>query len=161
MSADVVIKDLPPQWIVSVREVIPNYPAIGELYPKIYNQIGDMSPELGMPLAIWHDAEYKMHDVDGEAAFFLKQPLTSHGSAKMYQLSEMRVASYMHHGPFSGLNEAYAKLLRWVQENQYQVAGPMRELYHQMSQPVRQDDESDVTEIQVPVTRAEPLPVKG
>jgi effector-binding domain-containing protein len=45
-------------------------------------------------------------------------------------------------------------LLRWVSNNGYQVAGPIRELYLQNSQPIRQDDESYVTEIQVPVSKA-------
>jgi effector-binding domain-containing protein len=161
MSADVVIKDVAPQWIVSMREVIANYPAIGALYPKICSQIGRTSPELGTSFAIWHDPEYKEKDVDGEAAFFLQQPLTAHGTAKMYQLPEMKVASYMHHGAFNHLPEAYGNLLRWVEEHHYKVAGPMREIYHHMSQPVRQDDESYVTELQVPVAKAEHLPVKG
>jgi DNA-binding transcriptional MerR regulator len=155
MSADVVIKETGPQWIVSVRETIANYPAIGQLYPKIYNQIG-VPPELGIPVAIWHDMEYKDQDVDGEAAYFLKQPLSSHGTANMYQLPKITVASYMHHGAFNRFPEAYANVLRWVEENHYRVAGPIRELYHHLTQPVRQDDESYVTEIQVPVEKAEP-----
>ncbi|MCU1312735.1 MAG: MerR family transcriptional regulator, partial [Acidobacteriaceae bacterium] len=38
--------------------------------------------------------------------------------------------------------------------NGYQVAGPIRELYLHLSMPVRQDDDSYVTEIQVPVSKA-------
>ncbi len=46
------------------------------------------------------------------------------------------------------------RLLRWVASNGYQVAGPIRELYLHSSMPVRQDDESYVTEIQVPVSKS-------
>ena len=52
------------------------------------------------------------------------------------------------------LGEAYDSLLKWVAENEYQVVGPVRELYLHISKPVRQDDESYVTEIQVPVRKA-------
>ena len=60
----------------------------------------------------------------------------------------------MHNGSYQRLPEAYDSLLRWVAENGYQVAGPIRELYLKISMPVRQDDESYVTEIQVPVAKA-------
>jgi effector-binding domain-containing protein len=46
-------------------------------------------------------------------------------------------------------------MLRWVAGNGYQVAGPIREVYLPCPQPVRQDDESYVTEIQVPVKKGE------
>jgi DNA-binding transcriptional MerR regulator len=154
MSADVVIKEAGPQWIVSVREVIANYPAIGALYPKVVSQVGDPA-ELGLSIAIWHDTEFKERDVDGEAGFFLKQPLAAHGTANMYELAAATVASYMHHGPFNRLPEAYQNILRWVEENHYRLAGTFRELYHYISQPVTQDNESYVTEIQVPVERVE------
>jgi effector-binding domain-containing protein len=153
MSEDVVIKEVAPQWIVSVREVIANYPAIGMLYPKIFTQIGSTPPDLGIPIAIWHDMMQKEQDVDGEAGFLLKQPLASHGTAKMYQLPAMKAASYMHRGAFNRFPEAYDKVTDWVKDNQYRIAGPFRELYHQLSQPVRQDDESNVTEIQIPVEK--------
>ena len=65
-----------------------------------------------------------------------------------------RVATTIHNGSYQRLPEAYDSLLKWVAENGYQVAGPIRELYLKISMPVRQDDESYVTEIQVPVSKA-------
>ncbi|HZU09034.1 MAG TPA: MerR family transcriptional regulator [Pseudacidobacterium sp.] len=154
MSADVVMKEVPPQWIVSVREVIPNYPSVGMLYGKVMGQIGG-GCNLGMPVAIWHDLEHKEKDVDAEAGFLLKEPLAAHGTAQMYQLQPALVASYMHHGAYNRLDQAYQNLLRWVEENHYKLTGPFRELYHYCAQPVRQDDESYVTEIQIPVEKRE------
>ena len=154
MSADVLIKEVSPQWIVSVRETIETYPAVGALYPKVIQQAGGSCGQ-GMPVAIWHDMEHRDKDVDAEAGFLLMQPLTDHGNANMYELPAATVASYMHHGAYNRLDEAYQNVLRWVEENHYRVAGPFRELYHYCAQPVRQDDESYVTEIQVPVKKAE------
>lgn len=154
MNADVVIKDVAPQWVVSVREVIPNFPAVGALYPKVVSQVKDPS-ELGVPFAMWHDPERKDHHVDGEAGFFLKEPLDAHGSAQMYELSGSKMASYMHHGAFNQLHMACQNIMRWMEENHYRATGPMRELYHHLTQPVRQDDESYLTEIQFPVEKVE------
>lgn len=152
MSADIVIKEVTPEWIVSVRETIANYPSVGALYPKVMGQTGN-SCASGLPIAIWHDMEHKESDVDAEAGFLLKQPLENHGSTNMYQLPAATVASFMHHGAYNRLDQAYQNVLRWIEGNHYQVAGPFRELYHYCAQPVRQDDESYVTEIQVPVTK--------
>jgi DNA-binding transcriptional MerR regulator len=152
MSADVLIKEVSPQWIVSVRETIGNYPAVGALYPKVMEQTRGSCGQ-GMPVAIWHDMEHREKDVDAEAGFLLMQPLANHGTASMYELPAATVASYMHHGAYNRLDEAYQNVLRWVEENHYRVAGPFRELYHYCAQPVRQDDESYVTEIQVPVAK--------
>ena len=87
MSADVVMKEIAPVWIVSIRETIANYPSVGELYPKILAQIGSLCA-IGLPLAIWHDMELKEKDVDAEAGFFLDQPLEAMAQPKCTNWTE-------------------------------------------------------------------------
>jgi effector-binding domain-containing protein len=60
----------------------------------------------------------------------------------------------IHNGSYHRLREAYDALLKWIASNDYQIAGPIRELYLHTAKPVRQDDETYVTEIQVPVVKA-------
>ncbi len=102
---------------------------------------------------MWHDPEFRESSVDGEAGIFLKEPVNAGGGVRVYELPAVTVASAIHAGSYQRLQEAYNALLRWVSNNGYQVAGPIRELYLQNSQPVRQDDESHVTEIQVPISK--------
>ena len=151
MNSDVVVKEVPSQWIASVRAVIPNYPSVGQLYGQVMQ---DLNGCAGLPVALWHDAEFKEHDVDAEAGFYLKQPVPAKGKVQVHELPAVKVASAIHNGAYNRLTQAYDDLLRWVGSNGYQVAGPIRELYLKCSQPVRQDDESYVTEIQVPVKAA-------
>jgi effector-binding domain-containing protein len=106
-----------------------------------------------MCFAMWHDPEFKEANVDAEAGVYLKQPIEAHGGVQVRELPACTAASAIHAGSYRRLQEAYDALLRWVGSNGYQVAGPIRELYLQNSQPVRQDDESYVTEIQVPVSK--------
>jgi effector-binding domain-containing protein len=68
-------------------------------------------------------------------------------------LPETTAACTVHNGAYRRLSEAYDTLLKWVAESGYQIEGPIREVYLQSAKPVRQDDESYVTEIQVPVKR--------
>lgn len=152
MTTDVVIKEISPQWIASVREVIPSYPDVGRLYPEVYSGLGAHAAG-GVGVAIWHDPEYKERDVDAEAGVYLKGHVSASGRVRVYELSAATVACYVHHGAYNRLTQAYDAVLRWVAANGYRVAGPIRELYLHCPEPVRQDDESYVTEIQVPVER--------
>jgi effector-binding domain-containing protein len=153
MAYDVVVKSLPKQWIASIRETIPSYPSVGVLYGKIAAELGPHMGNSIVAVALWHDPEYKKSNVDAEAGFYLKEAVPAQNSVKVYQLPGATAASTIHNGSYRRLPEAYDALLRWVAGNGYQVAGPIREVYLHCSQPVRQDDESYVTEIQVPVTK--------
>jgi effector-binding domain-containing protein len=154
MSHDVIIKSLPKQKIASVREIVPAYPAIGTLYPKLVERMGPKMAQAGISVAIWHDKEHKEHDVDAEAGFTLRGDVGRVDGVNIYDLPETTAACTVHNGAYMRLGEAYDALLKWVSENGYEITGPLREMYVHMTKPVRQDDESYVTEIQVPVRKA-------
>lgn len=152
MPNDVLIKQVPEQWMASIRQILPNYPAIGMLYGEIVSALGP-NPPIGTSVALWHDEGYKESDVDGEAGFLLKGPLQASGRVKVYELPAVTAASIIHNGSYKRISEAYNELFRWIGANGYRPCGPTRELYLKCSMPVRQDDESYVTEIQAPVEK--------
>lgn len=150
MNRDVVLKQVAPQWIASVRKIIPTYPDVGQLYPAIFAALGT-NFEGGLPVALWHDKEYKEKEVDAEAGLYLKRAVPVGDGVQVHELPAATVASMIHHGAYNRLPESYDTVLHWIEANQFRVAGPIREIYLHCSTPVRQDDESYVTEIQVPV----------
>jgi len=153
MPQEVILKEVPKQWIASVRETIPNYPSVGQLYPRLFTGLGPAMAHMTMCVAFWHDSEHKESDVDAEAGVYLQAPVEASDGICVYELPVCTAASIIHAGSYQRLPEAYDALLRWVASNGYQVAAPIRELYLHSSMPVRQDDESYVTEIQVPVSK--------
>jgi len=154
MTNEVVLKDLPPQWIASMRENIPAYRTIGRLFGKLYGVLGPLGLE-GQGVALFHDKEFKDQDIDAEVGVYLKSAVPAHGPLTVYQLPEATVASVIHNGAFNRVSEAYEALLRWIEANGYRPAGPAREIFLHLSQPVSRDDESNVTEIQVPVEKTD------
>jgi effector-binding domain-containing protein len=154
MPQEVILKEVPKQWIASMRETIANYPSIGMLYPKLFTSLGPHMAQMTMCVALWHDLEHKDSDVDAEAGVYLQTPIEAADGIRVYELPNCTAASIIHAGSYQRLPEAYDALLRWVASNGYQVAAPIRELYLHSTMPVRQDDESYVTEIQVPVSKA-------
>jgi DNA-binding transcriptional MerR regulator/predicted transcriptional regulator YdeE len=154
MTNEVVLKDVPPQWIASMRENIPAYRMIGALFGKLYGVLGPLSLQ-GLGVALFHDKEFKDQDIDVEVGVYLKSAVPAHEPLTVYQLPEATVASVIHNGAFNRIGEAYEALLRWIETNGYRPAGSAREIFLHLSQPVSRNDESNVTEIQVPVEKTD------
>ena len=92
--------------------------------------------------------------MDAEAGFYLNREVPAPKGVVVRELPETTVASTIHNGAYRRLPEAYKAVLEWIPRNGYKVTGPFRELYLYVTSPVSQDDESYITEIQVPVERA-------
>jgi effector-binding domain-containing protein len=154
---DVVIKQVEPQLVAGVRDTLASYPEVGRLLTEVYSHLahhGVNALDL-VAAAIWHDDEYKTSDIDGEGVVFLKQSIPESDRVKIYQLPAATMASVIHKGAYNTFNQTYEAIGRWIDANGYMVAGPNREVYLYCTQPVRQDDDSYVTEIQFPVAKRE------
>ena len=153
MASEVVLKELGPQWIASIRDFIPGFRTIGVLFAKLYGVLGPLASQ-GVGVAFFHDQEFKDQDIDVEVGVYLKQSVSVSKPLSVRELPGVTAASIVHHGAFNRIGEAYQAVLHWVDANGYRQAGPTRELFLHVSQPVSRDDESNVTEIQVPVEKA-------
>jgi DNA-binding transcriptional MerR regulator/effector-binding domain-containing protein len=150
---DVILKTVAPQWVGALRRVVPNYPLVGTLFGELFGGLGPYGSGELLTGIVYYDDEYKESEVDAEAVVFLKQRPPHPLAVRVYELPAATMASLVHHGAYNGLPDAYRVLLQWIGENGYRVAGPNRELYLYCTVPVRQDDESYVTELQFPVEK--------
>ena len=117
-----------------------------------HSAVGPLGLE-GLGVALFHDKEFKDQDIDAEVGIYLESAVPAQEPLTVYQLPQATVASVIHNGAFNRVGEAYEAVLRWIEANGYRPAGPARELFLHLSQPVSRDDESSVTEIQVPVEK--------
>ena len=70
-------------------------------------------------------------------------------------LPEEEVASFIHRGPYEWIQCTYEKVLDWLRENRYEVAGVPREVFFVAPEPHSGGTQDDMlTEIQVPVQKA-------
>ena len=83
---DVVIKQVEPQLVASVRDTLPGYQAVGRLFDEIYAYLTPLNVNglASVGAAIWHDEEHKTSDIDGEAVVLLKQPVPEGDRVKVY-----------------------------------------------------------------------------
>ena len=152
---DVVIKDVEPQLVAGVRDTLASYPEVGRLFDEVYGYLarhGANGPDM-IGVAIWHDEDAKTGDIDGETVVFLKHAVPEGDRVTVYELPGATMACVVHKGAFNRFSQAYEAVLHWIEANGYKIVGPNREVYLYCTQPVRQDDESYVTEIQFPVEK--------
>jgi effector-binding domain-containing protein len=148
------VKKVKPIKVASIREILPNYPAIGQLFNELIGYLHQQEiTRFDYCAAIWHDPDYKESDVDGEAVISIDRSGPQTDRIKVYELPGYdAIACIIHQGSYRTLSESYKHLLAWIETNGYQIIAPNREFYIQGGQ--EQDNESYVTEIQFPIKKA-------
>lgn len=93
---------------------------------------------------------------DYEILFPLAEgPEASPPGMEIRELPEAEVASFIHRGPYEWIQCTYEKVLDWLRENRYEVAGVPREVFFVAPEPHAGGTQDDMlTEIQVPVQKA-------
>ncbi len=151
----VTIKKTSPLLVATVRDVLPAYNAVGNLYNEIFGVLGKAGVwPAGPPMVIYHDTEYKEHDTDMEAAVPVSRQTDNVGRVKFYQLPEIpQAACLVHHGDYSKFSQAYQAIMTWIEKNGYRITGKIREVY--LQGPGQDKEPKDyVTEIQIPVEKS-------
>ncbi len=149
---DVVIKNIEPMPIASTRDIIPSYPEQGGLWNMLgrYLELNRIQP-VGACFTLYHSDE---PDIDAEVCEPVAEVLKTSDPIKSYLLPGVEaVASTIHHGPFVTIGDAYKALIKWIEENGYQICGPCREIYLQPAHNASQTDPNTLTEIQFPVRK--------
>lgn len=155
---DVVVKKLEPQIVAAVNSVIPNYKDCGPIWERLFDEVYGYVYQhgvknVGCAVAIYHNPEFRDHDIEVEALAPIHEPLLGSERVKIYELPAVeKMACVVHHGPFLTMGEAYSSLLKWIEANSYYIAGPIREV--SVSYCRGGDQNNYVTEIQCPVEKA-------
>ena len=152
----ITIKKVEPQLVASVRDVVPSYGDIGQLYGEIFKHLGKklVFKPAGPMMMICHDSEYKEKDCDIEAVVPISKNIKGSERVKIYELPGMEEAvSTIHKGPYDTIGEAYNAIMTWTESNGYQITGNDRELYFTDPRKVK-DLSENITEVQFPVKKA-------
>lgn len=93
----------------------------GELFTKIAR--GNITTD-GAVLAIYHDKEFNENNSDIEVGIAIKDKTKA---TKI--LDSCLCATTVHKGAYANLTEAYAAVVKWINENQYKITAPPYEIY--------------------------------
>lgn len=154
MNYDIVVKETTPIKIASIRDRIPTYNAQGNLWNELALYLNEHHIKIIAPCyAIYHDHGFKEKDIDTEVAETVAEFGTGSERVKFRMLEGVKeIACATHKGPYGELHLAYNAISMWLEENQYQITGPVRECYLKgnWDEP---DPKQWITEIQFPVGR--------
>lgn len=131
---DIQLKIIPSQLVASRRILIPNNDEVpdylGSAFDDVYEHLKNSEVEAAGPgFALWHSSEDTYENEDVEAIFPIGQAIKETKEIKIYALKEAFVASAIHRGNFDDFIQAHAAILSWIEENDYELDGPYREIY--------------------------------
>jgi DNA-binding transcriptional MerR regulator len=154
---EVILKDIPAQHILAIREVVPTPEHVALLLGQTCAAVfGQAVQPMSTPLIIYHDAEFKDVDLDIEIVLPVNKsapeliPIDEKRQVTARELPEIQAACIIHTGDYDSLPQSYAVIAAWIENNDYQIVGRVREVY---LRPHMGDDEG-ITEIQFPVSKS-------
>lgn len=133
MKYNVVLKTIPARKVMSVRSVIPSYYEEGMLWQELYQEAMNQqvkSDKNGLGMAIFHDQEYKTENVDVEVQSPVIGEYQDTDKIKFLIAPEAEVASVTFQGSYEQMNAIGQAIAEWLEINQYEIAGPMFNIYH-------------------------------
>lgn len=151
---DILLKQVDPLLVASVRASIPTIADIGRLREPLFAYLKQQGVRSMLPdMIIWHSRHEVRDDeisVDVEAAVPLQVALPDNKQVNIRTLPAVLVASTVHTGSDIFLGRAYIALYRWLEDSNYRRSGPTRQLRLQYG-------DQCVTELQFPVEKNESL----
>ena len=132
-SYEIDLKQVEAQTVATIRDVLPACTHIKYLYDELEEELQRCNVEIiGLSQTLWHDAEYRLNDVDAEVILPINQQFSGNARVKSYKLPEVnQMACVIHHGSNDALIQAFNALLKWIEGNNYQILGANREIYWQ------------------------------
>lgn len=152
---DPIVKETPKIRVLSIRKIGTFDPTIGELIGKICATISHPENKksvtiTGPVMSLCYDEDYKETENDIECAIPISGQITvADPEMEVKTFPACKVLSFIHKGSYQKLHEAYAFLLKFMQENNLEISGPNRELY--FNDPSEVSEEDLKTEIQIPI----------
>ena len=154
MKYDVTLNTLPKRLVVSLRKFIPSYGCEGELWKQLEEETGGslQMDNPCYPIAIFHDTEYKQTDVEVEIQANVKKAGANTENVIFKTVEPVEFASAVHKGSFDQINEVNESVATWINDNGYELGGPMFNIYH-VSPGHDPNPENWVTEVCYPVRK--------
>jgi DNA-binding transcriptional MerR regulator/effector-binding domain-containing protein len=156
----VVIKRVPGFKVLAARGVIPTPQDQHVLWQKLGSHRAEHNATVaGQWLALYHDPEPREQDWDVECCLPIANDVPGGEGVEVRRLPDVdTMACVVHQGPFVTIGDAYGALDRWVNDNGYVAAGPMREVgirdAERVDGKMSQTDPNLIVEVQAPVEKA-------
>lgn len=158
MSYSTTIKELPACIVYSKKMIMPDDESFFTLLPALGRQVMERYPDLERAkpeycYTVSLDHVYKETDNHIEYFEAVTEKKPDFDGIVFKESPAVTVASVMHKGPYQELPNAYAFLLKWIENNGYEMSDMLRTRYIDGIWNKESEDEW-LTEVQVPIVKA-------
>ncbi|MBO1582001.1 MULTISPECIES: MerR family transcriptional regulator [Bacillus] len=152
MNYHIVTKQIEPIQVAAINEKLNSALKQSELWGELINHIDKHHVKRNAPIAIYNTST-KEDTIHLKVCMPITKNIQETENIKIEQLPVIeQAACIIHKGTNDTLTNAYTAVQQWIEQNQYEVTGPVREVhiegYHSTLNP-----EEHVTEIQIPVMK--------
>ena len=155
LSAPVLIKTIPQTTVAFMRIRLETYDCLFDRMPEMGALMEKAGCECALPeycFTSYPEPGYKEAGILVEICESVVETKEEIGDLRFKTLPEIQAACVFHRGSYRSFSESYEAVLRYIEENGYEIAGEIRESY--IDGVWNQDEESRwLSEIQVPVRR--------
>ena len=155
LSAPVLIKTIPETTVACMRVRLESYDGLFDRMPEM----GALMEQAGCACAVteycftaYPEPGYKDSDILVEICESVVEAKEEIGELRFRNLPAIRAACVYHRGSYRTFSESYEAVLRYIEENGYEIAGEIRESYIDGVWN-REDERQWLSEIQVPVRK--------
>lgn len=154
-ECSIAVKEIPKRNIVSLRQVIPNYNDEGLLWEALCEEAELQNIQYSTPsynIAVFHDEGYKEQGVDVEIQRSVIGSYHDTVRARFKTVEPITVATITYQGAYDLLEKVNASIAKWALCNQYELVGPMFNIYH-ISPQTEPNPENLITEVCFPIRK--------
>jgi DNA-binding transcriptional MerR regulator len=145
-SCEVLLRNLGPRPVISLRRTISSYDAVDGLLAEILNNVRDACAVEGYG-AVWHRCLHAGSTIECEAFVVIKEPPPTRSLAAVQQLPASSMACVAH-DHIHDTQSAYLAARERAEALGYEISGPMHEIYFPAAESA-----FAVAEIQFPIRR--------
>ena len=157
MKYEVVTKVLPDYTIYYKEGIVEKFENLvefiltsGEECKKLNPNIKCIEPDYCF--VSYLDGEYKETNIKIRYSQAVNEKGIENNNIKFEQLKPVEAACVYHKGTYNKLNEAYGFLIKWIEENGYEITEAIRERYID-GMWNKENEEDWLTEIQIPIKK--------
>lgn len=162
LSNPVLIKTIPETTVAAMKARIESYDRLFDVMPKMGAVMERAGCECALPeycFTNYLESGYKDEDILVELCESVTAAKKAQDGLYFRTLPAIQAACIFHKGSYGTFSQSYETVLKFIEENGYEIAGTIRESY--IDGVWNKDDEKEwLSEIQVPIRNKTECPHK-
>lgn len=155
LSAPVMVKTIPETVCAVMRRRIDSYDALFDIMPELGGYMEDAGCVCALPeycFTQYLEPGFQEAQILVEVCEAVTEKKADRGCLRFRTIPEIRAACIYHKGSYRDFPKTYEVILRYIEENGYEICGNIRESY--INGVWNKDSEDEwLSEIQIPVVK--------